>query len=80
MILLYFLKLGWVGRGLIFSMPLSYNRSLKLLIYNSILLQIRIHKLMLVENQSPFGVGVTRDLIVSTTDTTVEAVEDLPHF
>jgi hypothetical protein len=32
------------------------------------------------ENQSPSGVGVTRDLIASTTDTAVEAADDLPHF
>lgn len=33
-----------------------------------------------VENQSPSGVGVTRDLIASTIDTEVDAAEDLPHF
>jgi hypothetical protein len=33
-----------------------------------------------VENQSPSGVGVTRDLIASTIETAVDAAEDLPHF
>lgn len=37
-------------------------------------------KLTPVENQSPSGVGVTRDLIASTIDTAVDAAEDLPHF
>lgn len=32
------------------------------------------------ENQSPFGVGMTRDFIASTIETAVEAAEDLPHF
>lgn len=32
------------------------------------------------ENQSPLGVGVTRDLMPSTIDTAVDAAEDLPHF
>lgn len=33
-----------------------------------------------VENQSPGGVGVTRDLMASTMETAVDAAEDLPHF
>ena len=32
------------------------------------------------ENQSPSGVGVTRDLMASTMETAVEAADDLPHF
>lgn len=32
------------------------------------------------ENQSPSGVGVTRDLMASTIETAVDAAEDLPHF
>jgi hypothetical protein len=32
------------------------------------------------ENQSPSGVGVTRDFIASTIETAVDAAEDLPHF
>ena len=37
-------------------------------------------KLTPEENQSPSGVGVTRDLIASTIETAVDAAEDLPHF
>ena len=33
-----------------------------------------------VENQSPSGVGVTRDFIASTMETAVEAAEERPHF
>ena len=32
------------------------------------------------ENQSPSGVGVTKDFMASTIDTEVDAAEDLPHF
>lgn len=32
------------------------------------------------ENQSPSGVGVTKDFMASTIDTAVDAAEDLPHF
>lgn len=32
------------------------------------------------ENQSPSGVGVTRDLMASTIETAVDAAEDRPHF
>lgn len=32
------------------------------------------------ENQSPLGVGITRDFIASTIETAVDAAEDLPHF
>lgn len=38
------------------------------------------HVLTPEENQSPSGVGVTRDLMASTIDTAVDAAEDLPHF
>jgi len=32
------------------------------------------------ENQSPSGVGVTKDRMASTIDTAVDAADDLPHF
>ncbi len=38
------------------------------------------HELTPDENQSPSGVGVTKDRIASTIDTEVDAAEDLPHF
>lgn len=38
------------------------------------------HELTPEENQSPSGVGVTRDLMASAIDTAVDAAEDLPHF
>jgi hypothetical protein len=47
---------------------------------NKAVINSKASKLTPVENQSPSGVGVTRDLIASAIDTAVDAAEDLPHF
>lgn len=56
----------------------------KLTAYKSICLYAcKLNKSELItpdENQSPSGVGVTKDRIASTIDTAVDAAEDLPHF
>lgn len=52
----------------------------KTLVFALVSLKCSVYKLTPEENQSPSGVGVTRDLIASTIDTAVDAAEDLPHF
>jgi hypothetical protein len=47
---------------------------------NKTLNNLKVSKLTPEENESPSGVGVTRDLIASTIETAVDAAEDLPHF
>lgn len=44
------------------------------------MLTLNGHELTADENQSPSGVGVTRDLMASAIETAVDAAEDLPHF
>jgi len=41
---------------------------------------IQMYQLTPEENQSPSGVGVTKDRMASTIDTAVDAADDLPHF
>jgi len=47
---------------------------------NKAVINSKASKLTPVENQSPSGVGVTRDLIASAIETAVDAADDLPHF